>query len=439
MLRFIAADLRRHWIGVAAIVLIIAFATALGVVVTLQERALRLGSARAAEAFDLVIGAPGSETQLVLSSVFLQAAPLPLMPGSVFAKLAADPRVAWAAPIGFGDFLGEQPIVGTTQALIDGLGKIAEGRSFEKLGDAVVGARVDARIGERFHPMHGQAFGVATMHGGTTYTVVGRMGQTGTPWDRAVIVPIEAVWRVHGLEAHGHDDHDEAAHEAAEVAAAEGGGHPLPEPVAAPAAAGAHHDAVVDLDDPIDPTALSDPGAPGLPAILVKPKTIADAYRLRQEFRGEHTLAVFPAEVLTRLYGTLGDARAVLAGVAIGAQALVGAAILLVVVVHILQRGRQIGALRAFGAPRSVVFAIVWAEAFLIIGTGLILGFGIGWVAARFVSSALTATSGVAMPVMFTAPDIGRLAAFLLVGGFVAVVPAMLAYRQSPAAALRGS
>ena len=94
MLRFIAADLRRHWIGVAAVALLIALATALGVAVTLSERALRLGSAQAADAFDLVIGAPGSETQLVLSSVFLQAAPLSLMPGDVLSGLIRDKRVA---------------------------------------------------------------------------------------------------------------------------------------------------------------------------------------------------------------------------------------------------------------------------------------------------------------------------------------------------------
>ena len=74
MFRFILADLKRLWAGSIVIVILIMLATALGVAVTLEERALRLGSARASEKFDLVIGAPGSETQLVLSSVFLQAA-----------------------------------------------------------------------------------------------------------------------------------------------------------------------------------------------------------------------------------------------------------------------------------------------------------------------------------------------------------------------------
>ena len=79
MIAFALADLRRLWAASLTIVLLIALATALGVTVTLQERALRLGSARAADKFDLIVGAPGSETQLTLSSVFLEPAPLPLV------------------------------------------------------------------------------------------------------------------------------------------------------------------------------------------------------------------------------------------------------------------------------------------------------------------------------------------------------------------------
>lgn len=429
MFRFIAADLRRHWIGVLAIMLIIALATALGVVVTLQERALRIGSARAAGAFDLVIGAPGSETQLVLSSVFLQAAPLSLMPGSVLAALAKDPRVSFAAPIGFGDFIADSPIVGTTQPLIDGFGGLTEGRSFGKLGEAVIGAQVPLRVADTFHPMHGQVHGPGEVHAGISYTVVGRLKSTGTSWDRAVLVPIEAVWRVHGY-GHAHDDgeeHDGEAHAAP----------PPPTPTLA-ATLGAPRDPPIDLDDAIDPQALSAPNAPGLPAILVKPRTIADAYKLRHDYRGERTLAVFPAEVLTRLYGTLGDARLVLSAVATGSQALVAAAILLVVMLHVLQRRRQIGALRAFGAPRLVVFAIVWLETFLIIGAGLIAGFGIGYAAARVLSGILSRQSGIALPVGFVPGDVMPLLVLVLVSGVVAIVPALLAYRQSPASALRG-
>ncbi len=49
MIRFILADLNRFRLGAFFIAAIVALAVALGVAVTLQERPLRLGSARAAE------------------------------------------------------------------------------------------------------------------------------------------------------------------------------------------------------------------------------------------------------------------------------------------------------------------------------------------------------------------------------------------------------
>lgn len=413
MLRLIAADLKRHWIAGTAVVLIIALATALGVAVSLSERALRLGSARAAEAFDLVIGAPGSETQLVLSAVFLQPAPLTLMPGDVLPKLLRDNRVAWAAPVGFGDFEENFPIVGTTDVLVTGLGGVAEGHSFAKLNEALVGAGVPKTIGARFHPAHGRVDAASGVHNEVTYTVVGRMKPTGTAWDRAVLVPIEAVWRIHG-----------PAHEAA--------ASPLL------SADQETQDGAHDLDAPVNPGAVLEPNAPGLPAIVVKPRTIADAYRLRGEYRNEHTLAVFPGEVLTRLYGTLGDARTLLAVIAAGAQALVAASILLVVVVHVLQRRRQIGALRAFGAPRAAIFCIVWLESFLLVGAGACVGLGIGFLAARTTAGVVSRASGITMPVGFAREDWVSVAVFLAAAGLMALVPSGLAYRQSPAQALRG-
>ncbi len=434
MFRFIAADLRRQWIGVLAITLIVALATALGVVVTLQERALRLGSARAAAPFDIIVGAPGSETQLVLSAVFLQPAPLTLLPGSVLAGLLSDPRVAYAAPIGFGDFIDDHPIVGTTQALVDGIGHLTAGRSFQALADAVVGAQVPMAVGTTFHPMHGQVGGSGHAHGEVSYQVVGRLAATGTPWDRAVLVPIEAVWRVHsraplGIDADAHHHaEDDGPHD---DDTGDGG--------AGIGSAGAHKPASANgLEGPIHADVLADSRAPGVPAIVVKPRTIADAYKLRQELRTERTLAVFPGEVLTRLYATLGDARQIIALVAMGAQALVAAAILLVVLVHVVQRRRQIGALRAFGAPRAVVCAIVWLEVFAILGVGLLAGFAIGFAAARIIADRLAAASGLVLPVAFATADAGVLVTLLLIGAAVALIPAALAYRQSPASALRG-
>ena len=425
MIRFVLADLRRLWAASLVIVLLVALATALGVAVTLQERALRLGSARAADKFDLIVGAPGSETQLVLSSVFLQPAALPLMPGEVLTRLAADPRVAWAAPIGFGDNYRGFPIVGTTTALVSGTTTgFTDGRMFALEGEAVIGSGVDLAIGAEVKPMHGAAGEGGETHADSIDTVVGKLQPTGTAWDRAILVPIQAVWHIHGLG----EDHDEAEehHDEAEEHHDEAGGGEEH-----------HHHGHIDADAPLVET--FGPNVPGLPAVLVKPKSIADAYKLRQEYRsGEGTRAVFPAEVLTSLYATLGDARTVLMYVAYGAEALVGAALMLITVIHVAQRRKQIGALRAFGAPRLAVFGIVWLELLLLVGIGVGAGFALGYGAAEALADMFTAQSGVRLPVAFTAADGALAAAFLAVAALMAALPAALAYRQSPVEALRG-
>ena len=79
--------------------LLVAIAVALGVAVSAQETALRRASAQAADDFDLLIGAPGSQTQLVLTAVYLQIDAIPLVDGALLNRLAADPRVASAAPL----------------------------------------------------------------------------------------------------------------------------------------------------------------------------------------------------------------------------------------------------------------------------------------------------------------------------------------------------
>lgn len=425
MIRFILADLRRLWAASLVIVALVALATALGVTVTLQERTLRLGSARAADKFDLVVGAPGSETQLVLSSVFLQPAPLVLLPGEVLHRLSADPRVAWVAPIGFGDGYKGYPIVGTTTVLVSGTTTgFLDGQMFAKEGEALIGSAVKLEVGSEVHPMHLEAGGQSHEHKELAYRVVGRLKPTDTAWDRAILVPIQAVWHLHGLgvhhdadhaaEADHHDDHDDDHDEDHDE----------------------HHHGHLDPAAPIDENWQGE--LPGSPALLVKPKTIGDAYKLRQEYRSNHeTLAVFPAEVLTRLYSTLGDARKVLMYVAYGAEGLVAASLMLITLIHVNQRRRQIGALRAFGAPRGAVFGIVWGELFAIVVVGVGAGFGIGYTVAKVLAVSFTADSGVALPIEFTTGDLGTAALLLGFAAVLSALPALIAYRQPPAKALR--
>jgi putative ABC transport system permease protein len=412
---FILADFRRSRAGVVAVVLLMAVAVALGVAISAQERALRQGSAHAAEAFDLLIGAPGSETQLVLSTVYLQPAAIDLIDGRHLADLQGDPEVRYAAPIGFGDSYQGYPVVGTIAAFLTQNERIRlpEGRMFQRLDEVVVGADVALDVGARFVPTHGQvALDDEEGHEEFAYTVVGRMPRLGNPWDRAISAPIESVWWLHSLPV----------------------GHVLDDAAVWPDGAdGEPQLGAVPVGPPWDASEL-----PGVPAIAVKPASFAAAYSLRQRYRAaDDTMAVFPAEVLIQLYGLLGDVRDLVAALSVLTQVLVIGAVLLAVLATIALRRKSIAVLRALGASRPFVFVTVWLSVALMLSVGAVLGLGLGYLGAIAVSAAFAARTGVALPVALSWQEMHLVIAIIVIGLALATVPAALAYRGSVSAALR--
>ncbi len=101
----VAADLRRHPAGAAALVLLVAVAVALGVAVSAQERALRRGSAAAAEKFPLVVGAPGGEARLLAFVLARDSVGTPLAAYGY----ESEPRT-WLRPL-LGRALREEPLL----------------------------------------------------------------------------------------------------------------------------------------------------------------------------------------------------------------------------------------------------------------------------------------------------------------------------------------
>ncbi len=133
----------------------------------------------------------------------------------------------------------------------------------------------------------------------------------------------------------------------------------------------------------------------------------------------------------------LGDMRSLLLAIAVGTQAIVVAAILLVTIMHVGARRRQIGALRALGIPKRSIVAIVWGELFLLFAAGAALGISGGYAAARVISALLTARTAVRLPVEFSAADLPLALGIGLAAALVSLVPALVALRSSPAEALR--
>jgi putative ABC transport system permease protein len=391
------------------VVLLVAVAVAIGIAVAAQERGLRQGSARAADDFDLLIGAPGSQTQLVLTSVYLEPEALPLTSGTLLNTLAKDPRVAGVAPIAFGDIVRGYPVVGTTLSFATRWGRLApsEGRMFAAEAEAVIGADVRLAIGEDVTPAH--AIGGenahpgeegetehAHRHGGVVYHVVGRLPRLGTPWDRAILIPVESVWETHGL----------------------GNGHAADE---AP------------LGPPFDARAV-----PGVPAIVVKPLRVADAYQLRGQYRKDGTMALFPAEVLVSLYRTVGDLRDVIVIAATLNNLLVFVAVLLLIVTLVTLRRRRYAVLRALGAPRLYVLLVTWLGAASLVTLGCAMGLALGWLAALAVSALIERQTGLHVAAGLGWGEIRFAAGLIVAGSLLSLLPALAAWRVPVSEGLRG-
>jgi len=140
-LRLVFAEARKGMWSLLALALLLGLSIGSGVCITSVEKAVRAGAARAGDDFDLIIGAQGSATDLVLSGVYLRENTLKLIPGELLSGIRRSKGTAWAAPLAFGDRWGRYPVVGTSADLVTLGGKrgVAEGRLFTRPGEAVVG------------------------------------------------------------------------------------------------------------------------------------------------------------------------------------------------------------------------------------------------------------------------------------------------------------
>ena len=171
-LMLIKGELRRSFGGILALALVLALSLSLGVGVSMTERAVRQGTARAGDAFDLLVGAQGSSVQLMLGAVYLRPQSLPLVPGRGYGN-PGNRKASFRCAAIFGDRWNASPLVGTTTDMVTlgGNRTLAEGRAFAAQDEAVLGAGVPLRLGEAFSPMHGQVSASHNEHGHVRYKV----------------------------------------------------------------------------------------------------------------------------------------------------------------------------------------------------------------------------------------------------------------------------
>ena len=140
-----------------------------------------------------------------------------------------------------------------------------------------------------------------------------------------------------------------------------------------------------------------------------------------------------------QLYELLGDVRVVMSALAVATELLLVAAILAGILILMRLYRQRFAVLRALGASRVYIFAVVWTFSFALIAAGSLLGLAIGAGLTGIVSGIFEKASGIALEARIGGPELTLAAAIAALGALSALVPAALLYRQPVVDALRNA
>ncbi len=432
--RLVLRNLRRRPLATVLTTLSVALGVGLFAAVGAMRQAAQEGFLRSASVCDVIVGAKGSPLQLTLNTLYH----LGLSPGNVpfaaYEELAAHPGAAWAVPTAVGDSYRGHRIVATTDALFSELelrgagplrfaaggpwrfghdellaahaglrAELAEGHGPHDGHDhgssdpswqrAVLGAAVAREtglaVGDRLVPVHDvQDSPTAERHEEAELEVCGVLAPTGTPFDRAIWIPLGAFYSVAGHRA---DD-----------ATATGGAR-----------------------DPL-----------GLSAVLVRTdaRRGMHALRLWRDFNDRlDTQAARPAaevQNLFRIVGGIDQLMRVIAALVV-AVALVG--VMVAISNTMGARRREFAVLRALGAGRRALLTLVVLESAAISLAGGLLGLALAGGGVWLGAGALEAQTGVSVSALPGGPEGILLLATTAVGALAGLVPALAAYRTEAA------
>ena len=358
--------------------------------------------------FDAVLGARGSPLQLVLNTVFhLETSPGNI-PWTMYQKMKNDPRVELAVPYALGDNYRGFRIVGTETTLFtkfeyrdsvrfqtQGNGRFFDPTRQEAVLGSYAAQKLGLRIGDNFNPYHGLVFDKSMRHD-EQYTVVGVLEPTNSPSDRVIWIPIEGIYRMEGHVLRG-DGEDFVAQP----------GQDIPD----------EHKEVS--------------------AVMLKFRNPQIGFMVDATINKQGKVATLAwpiGAVMARLFDKIGWINQILALVSYLVVVVAGGSILASVYNSINERRREFAILRALGARRETVFAVIVLEAASIAALGVITGFIVYGAIFTGASTIVRAQTGIVLdmlklhPVFVIVP-----VCVILLGTIAGVVPAVKAYRTDVA------
>jgi putative ABC transport system permease protein len=455
--QLVLRQMRQRALSTSLTILSVMLGVALAVAVLIVRRESGNLFGQTDYGYDVLVGAKASPLQLVLNTVYHLDRSPGNIPYSLYESMIREPRyrtlVRMAVPFAVGDTYRSQRIVATSPRLfgVDDEGQpldpervleyrpgrrytIAEGRVFHpRKFEAIVGSDVrrltGLKIGEKFQATHGMPSpGREEDVHGEEWTVVGVLEPTYTAADRCLYIPLTTFYAI--------GEHEDALQAMADVRA---GRDPRARtastlPTTQPTSGYTiNPDGTIELHMPRDQWMIS--------GIMVKSRSPAFGMQLMYAINNrDAAAAVNPASEMRKFFETFLRPGTLILG-AVAWLVLVVAAVGILVSIYnaISARMRDIAIVRALGATRRRVLAMVCLEAGLIGLIGGVLGVVLGHALAGVGSILARRFLGESIAWL----TVGKETWIYLVGAVVlavlaGLVPALKAYRTPVASNLAG-
>jgi len=380
--RYVAYHRVKSAILIASITLIVFLPVGLNVLVT--QSAEQLTSR--AEATPLLLGAKGSPLELALNSLYFDAE-LTARTTHAEATRIDDSGLARAIPLYVRFRARDLPIVGTTLDYFDFRGlRVAEGRQIAILGECVLGAQAAKLLGTgpggNVVSSPESVFDLAGVYP-LKMNVVGVLERSFSPDDRAVFVDLKTAWVIEGL-GHGHQDLTQPQ-AAGAVLGREGN------TIQANASLVQYNEITAENRDSFHFHGSLDDFP--ITAVMAVPHDQKSGVILLGRYQGdeERTQIVRPEVVIRELLDTVFTVQSfVVAGILLVSAATLATAVL-VLLLSLRLRRREIETLVKIGGSRGRVAFLVLSEAVIVVVVGGALAAGLTLLTHRFGSAAIRA------------------------------------------------
>lgn len=432
-LTIITRSLRARLFSTVTTVVTVAVAVALMLVLLMMRESASRAFQRGSGNMHLLVSRDQSPLVSVLNGIFHAGAPRSPILWDEYQRLIKARPYEFAVPIQLGDsYKARWPVVATSEEFFTAFQpaegtpwKFTQGRAFNTEFEVVLGAaaarETGLRLGARIILTHG-AKGQPGVHEHAEfkYEVVGILGLTGTPHDRALFTNLNSTWLIHAFdrrEREAHPDGEALSHD-----------HDHGPPITLAD--------ITPRDRQITNIYLRLPTRPGSD---VSASTGAAAASLIRDPAYNPPLTVAsPTTEINRLFVIVSNIDQILIALAAVVMISSGIAIMLALYNSMEQRRRQIAVLRVLGASRLRITGLILTESVMIGLMGCAGGVIVSLIGTQIVAVVMKERLGLVI-----APDVhptALVSVLLVTVGLAAaagIVPAIMAYRTGVAKNLR--